>query len=146
MGGTNLRIIADHSMIVNMLNLQDFETWILTQTTGVNLDTVVDKILNCMYGAHPSIKSYNSLHISFWDNERDPGNFSIAIYEADETNTTYYDANGNVEDLHLIDGVDFYTLDNRVLIYLRNPKENDVKIHYAKVEDIPSDILRLFEQ
>jgi hypothetical protein len=149
MEGVRLKTIADHSTLIDLLNLGDFEQWIFNQVSGVNLDTVTDRILESIKGAHPSIKKYTSLHVTFWDNENDPGHFSIALYEVQENHTIHYDENGSIEETPIEDGSDVYTLDSRLLVYLRKPVDSsssEVRVHYGFIDEIPSDILRLFDQ
>lgn len=143
-GGVRLKTIADRNTLIDLLNLGDFEQWIFTQGE-INLDMVTTKILESIEGAHPSIRKYTSLQISFWDNEMNPGHFSIVLYEAYEHDTIYYDENGSIEEFPIEDGSDVYTLDNRLLIYVREPS-SQVRVHYGFVDEIPYDILNLFDQ
>ena len=145
-----LKTIADKNTLIELLNLGEFERWMYQSidADNINLDIVADLIIQSIKGAHPSIRKYNSLHITGWDNENDPGHLSIILYEVYEEDTIYYDENGSVRELPDYDGSDVYTLDNRLLVFIRRPvnnSQNEIGVHYGYVDDIPRDILRLFE-
>lgn len=149
MEGIKLKSISDRDTLVNLLNLTDFDDWIINQVSGVNLDTVTSKMLESIQGAHPSIRKYTALHLTSWDNANNPEHFSVALYEITEGDTRHYDENGVSEVYPETDGSEVYTLGNRLLIYSREPNpsgKSQVRVHYGYVDEIPSDILQRFEE
>ena len=149
MEGVKLKSISDRDTLVNLLNLSDFDHWITSQISGVNLDTVTSKMLDSIKGAHPSIRKHTALHLTSWDNVNNPEHFSIALYEIAEGDTIHYDENGVSEVYPEPDGGEVYTLGNRLLVYSREPNpsgESRVRVHYGYIDEIPQDILRRFDE